>query len=158
MLARSIDTFLRQWTWLQKKSKVFSSSYGEEALILDGFLRDMDSRNHAINPVRLEKIRTTIKAAGNLHDASASVRNESWRSNKTQSKEFGSEAMLTWRVSTLYAHESNRAFIWQLGLKSQAGLNLNRGLEVPKSVACTARARDRKVVPKSASLVRSAAG
>ena len=33
----------------------FSSTFWEEALLLDRFLRDMDSRNHAINPVRLEK-------------------------------------------------------------------------------------------------------
>ena len=42
----------------EKKSKVFSSTFGEEAILLDGFLRDIDSRNPAINPSRLEKNQT----------------------------------------------------------------------------------------------------
>ena len=32
----------------EKKSKVFSSSFGEEVFPLDGLLRDINSRNHAI--------------------------------------------------------------------------------------------------------------
>ena len=42
----------------RKKSKVFYFTFGEEALLLDGFLRDIDSCNHAINPSRLEKNQT----------------------------------------------------------------------------------------------------
>ena len=38
------------------KSRVSSSIFWEEALLLDGFVRDIDSRNHAINTSRLEKI------------------------------------------------------------------------------------------------------
>ena len=34
----------------EKRCKVFSSAIGEEARLLDGFLRDIDSHNHAINP------------------------------------------------------------------------------------------------------------
>ena len=33
----------------EKEMLFFSSTFGDEALLLDGFLRDMDSRNHAIN-------------------------------------------------------------------------------------------------------------
>ena len=40
--------------------QTFSSTFREEALLLDGFLRDIDSRNHAINPSRLEKNQTFI--------------------------------------------------------------------------------------------------
>ena len=36
----------------------FFSTFGEEALLLDGFLRDIDSRNHAINPSVLGKTQT----------------------------------------------------------------------------------------------------
>ena len=39
----------------EKEMPTFSSSFGEEALLLDGFLRDIDSRNHAINPSRFAK-------------------------------------------------------------------------------------------------------
>ena len=39
----------------EKKSNAFSSSFGEEALLLDGFPRDIDSRNQAINSSRLGK-------------------------------------------------------------------------------------------------------
>ena len=38
----------------RKKSKLFLH-FREEVLLLDGFLRDIDSPNHAINPVRLEQ-------------------------------------------------------------------------------------------------------
>ena len=36
----------------EKKSKVFSSTFGEKARLPDRFLRDIDSRNHAINSSR----------------------------------------------------------------------------------------------------------
>ena len=42
----------------EKRTKVFSSTSGEEALLLDGFLRDINSRNHAINPGHFEKNQT----------------------------------------------------------------------------------------------------
>ena len=42
--------------------QTFSSTFGEEALLLDGFLQDIDSHNHTINPSCLENIR-----ASNLH-------------------------------------------------------------------------------------------
>ena len=42
----------------RKKSKGFSSTFEEKALLPNGHLRDIDSRNHAINPSRLEKNRT----------------------------------------------------------------------------------------------------
>ena len=35
---------------------MFSSSFGEEALLLGGFFLDIDWRNHEINPSRLKKI------------------------------------------------------------------------------------------------------
>ena len=38
--------------------QTFSFTFGEEALLLDGFPQDIDSRNHAINPSRLEKNQT----------------------------------------------------------------------------------------------------
>ena len=44
----------------EKEMQTFSSTFGEKALLLDGFLRDIDSRNHAINPSRLEKNQTFI--------------------------------------------------------------------------------------------------
>ena len=40
--------------------QTFPSTFGEEALLLDGFFRDIDSRNHAINQSRLEKNQTFI--------------------------------------------------------------------------------------------------
>ena len=40
----------------EKEMETFSSTFGEAALLLYGFLRDIDSRNHPINPSRLEKI------------------------------------------------------------------------------------------------------
>ena len=42
----------------EKEMQTFSSTFGEEALLLDGFLRDIDSRNHAINPSHLQKNQT----------------------------------------------------------------------------------------------------
>ena len=39
----------------EKEMRTFPPTFWDEALLLDGFLRDMDSRNHAINHVRLEK-------------------------------------------------------------------------------------------------------
>ena len=39
----------------EKEMETFSVSFREKALLLDGFLRDIDSRNHAINPSRLGK-------------------------------------------------------------------------------------------------------
>ena len=44
----------------EKEMQTFSSILGEEALLLDGFLRDIDSRNDAINPSRLEINQTFI--------------------------------------------------------------------------------------------------
>ena len=35
-------------------TRKYNSTFGEESFLLDRFLRDIDSRNHAINPV-LEK-------------------------------------------------------------------------------------------------------
>ena len=40
---------------MRKGAKLFLH-FGEEALLLDGFLGDIDSRYHAINPNRLEKL------------------------------------------------------------------------------------------------------
>ena len=42
----------------EKEMQTFSSTFGEVALLLDGFLRDIDSRNHAINPSVLGKNHT----------------------------------------------------------------------------------------------------
>ena len=45
---------------VEKEMQNSSSSFGQEALLLDGSLRDIDSRNHAINPSRSEKNQTFI--------------------------------------------------------------------------------------------------
>ena len=50
----SIKAFPGCRTWGEKEQS-FSSTFGEESLPLDGLLRDIDSHNHAINPIRLEK-------------------------------------------------------------------------------------------------------
>ena len=44
----------------EKEMQIFSSIFGEEALLRDGFLRDKDSRNPAINPSRFPKNQTFI--------------------------------------------------------------------------------------------------
>ena len=65
MPAWSIEDFSGRRTWCEKEQR-FSSTSGEEALLLDGFLRDIDSRNHAIIPSRLVKNQTSISP---LHGA-----------------------------------------------------------------------------------------
>ena len=40
---------------VEKEMQNFSSTFGQEAHLLDGSLRDINSRNHAINPSRSEK-------------------------------------------------------------------------------------------------------
>ena len=40
----------------EKEKQTFSSTFWEEALLPDGFLRDIDSRNHASNPFVLKEI------------------------------------------------------------------------------------------------------
>ena len=44
----------------EKEKQTFSSTFWEAALLLDGFLRDMDLRNHTINPVLLAKYQSFI--------------------------------------------------------------------------------------------------
>ena len=44
----------------KKEKQTFSSTFWEEALLLAGFLRDIDSRNHAINPILLAKYQIFI--------------------------------------------------------------------------------------------------
>ena len=44
----------------EEEMQTFSSNFGEEAFLLDGFLRDIDSRNHAINPSSLEEKPTPL--------------------------------------------------------------------------------------------------
>ena len=61
-----MDIALKHWRGLErpflgvqheeKEKQTFSSTFWEAALLLGGFLRDMDSRDHAINPVLLTKI------------------------------------------------------------------------------------------------------
>ena len=65
-----MDIALKHWRGLErpfrgvqheeKKKQTFSSTFWEAALLLDGFLRDMDSRNHAINPILLAKYQSFI--------------------------------------------------------------------------------------------------
>ena len=50
----------------EKEMQTFSSAFGEEALLLDGFLSDIDLRNNAINQSRLLKNQTFIP---HLHGA-----------------------------------------------------------------------------------------
>ena len=59
----------------EKESKVISSSFGEEAILLDGFPRDVDSRNHAINSSRFGKIRPS-------HASLHSDLRATWQANK----------------------------------------------------------------------------
>ena len=58
-LAWSRKAFPGRPTWGERKAN-FSSTFWEAALLLDGLLRDMDSRNHAIHPVLLAKYQSFI--------------------------------------------------------------------------------------------------
>ena len=61
-------------TWGERN---FSSALREEALQQDEFLRDIDSRIHAINPSRLNKIKNRSSYSSLLGDV-----RETWQTNR----------------------------------------------------------------------------
>ena len=65
----------------EKENQTVPSIFREDKLLLDGFLRDIDSRNHAINPVRLDNtsdlwcIKNTVRCTP-LHSISTITYND----------------------------------------------------------------------------------
>ena len=122
--------------WGERKANFFLH-FSEEALLLDGFFRDTDSRNHALNPVLLQKKsdlhtppfiviserqtnrqdRKTTKAVGNLQKTNVSIINFS--RHRIAYNAFLSHActhilyiILCWRTlyrqKTLLTHEKGK--------------------------------------------------
>ena len=60
----SVKAFPGRTTWEERKHIIFSSTFWEEALLLDGFLGDIDSRNPAINPYRAMELGLELKCKG----------------------------------------------------------------------------------------------
>ena len=63
MPTSSINAFPGHTTWGERKH-IFSSTFWEEALLLDGFLGAIDSRNPAINPHRAMEFGLELKCKG----------------------------------------------------------------------------------------------
>ena len=64
MLTWSIKAFPGRTTWGERKHTIFSSTFWEEALLLDGILGAIDSRNPAINPYRAMEFGLELKSKG----------------------------------------------------------------------------------------------